>query len=84
MMFFTNKYRLLYRFNKPNFHSSSVNNMLTFFLKFSLIGFSVGQLYFMNFQAYSIQFNLVINWVSVGFSILFVFFPLSVCRKLFD
>jgi hypothetical protein len=50
LMYFTNKYRLLYRFNKPNFHSSSVNTMLTFILKLSLVAFSLGQLYFINFQ----------------------------------
>ncbi len=83
LMFFCNKYRLLYRFNKPNFHSSSVNAMLTFILKCSLIAFSMGQLYFMNFQNYSANFNLIINWVSLALSALFVFFPLKYCRRFF-
>jgi len=82
-MFGCNKYRLLYRFNKPNFHSSSVNSMLTFILKCSLIAFSMGQLYFMNFQNYSANFNLIINWVALGISALFVFFPLRYCRPFF-
>ena len=82
-MFGTNKYRLLYRFNKPNFHSSSVSNMLSFILKCALIAFSMGQLYFMNFQNYSANFNLIINWVSFALSITFVFFPLRYCKKFF-
>ena len=84
LMFGTNKYRLLNRFNKPNFHSSSVNNMLSFILKCSLLAFSTGQLYFMNFQNYSASFNLIINWVSFALSAIFVFFPLSYCSKFFE
>jgi hypothetical protein len=81
-MFFTNKYRLLYRLNKPHFHSGAVNSTLAPVLQCSLLGFALGQLYFMNFQAYSLHFNLVINWVSVGLAILFVLFPLRACRSL--
>lgn len=83
LMYLTNKYRLLYRFKKPNFHSSSVNIMLTFILKLSLVAFSLGQLYFINFQQYSIQFNLVINWISLGISIFIVVFPLQICKKFY-
>ena len=43
----------------------------------------MGQLYFMNFQSYSANFNLVINWVSLALSAIFVFFPLSYCRRFF-
>jgi hypothetical protein len=57
--------------------------MLTFILKCSLIAFSMGQLYFMNFQNYSANFNLIINWVALGVSALFVFFPLRYCRAFF-
>jgi hypothetical protein len=84
LMYLTNKYRLLYRFKKPNFHSSSVNTMLTFILKLSLVAFSLGQLYFINFQAYSIQFNLVINWISLGISIAMVLFPLHICKRYYE
>lgn len=80
-MFFTNKYRILYRFKKPNFHSSSVNTILSFILKISLISFAVGQLYFINFQSYSIQFNLITNWVSLGFAVILVVFPLNMFRR---
>lgn len=83
-MYLTNKYRLLYRFKKPNFHSSSVNSMLTFILKLSLVSFSLGQLYFINFQNYSIQFNLVINWISLGISIAIVIFPLQICKRYYS
>ncbi len=83
LMYLTNKYRLLYRFKKPNFHSSSVNTMLTFILKLSLVAFSLGQLYFINFQAYQISFNLVINWISLGISIIIVLFPLHICKRFY-
>ena len=82
LMLLTNKYRLLYRFNKPNFHSASVNNMLAFILKVSMVGFGIGQLYFMNFQAYSIHFNLIINWVTLGVAILLALFPIQLCSWL--
>jgi hypothetical protein len=75
-MFWVNKYRLLYRFNKPNFHSSSVNSMLAFILKCSLLAFSMGQLYFMNFQNYASNFNLIINWVSLALTVVFICLPL--------
>lgn len=57
--------------------------MLTFILKLSLVAFSLGQLYFINFQEYSIQFNLVINWISLGISIFIVVFPLQICKKFY-
>lgn len=75
-MFWVNKYRLLYRFNKPNFHSSSVNTLLAFILKCSLVAFAMGQLFFMNFQNYSSNFNLIINWVSLAITAIFVCLPL--------
>lgn len=84
LMYFTNKYRLLYRFNKPNFHSGSVNSMLAFILKLSVVAFSLGQLYFINFQEYAIEFNLVINWISLGVSIVIVLFPLQICKRYYE
>ena len=44
----------------------------------------MGQLYFMNFQNYSANFNLIINWVSLAISATFVFFPLRYCKKFFN
>jgi hypothetical protein len=79
-MYLTNKYRLFYRFVKPKFNSNSVNTIISFILKFSVIGFSLGQLFFVNFQDYTIRFNLVINWITLGLAILFAAFPLSICK----
>lgn len=58
--------------------------MLAFILKCSFIAFAMGQLYFMNFQNYSANFNLIINWVSLAVSAIFVFFPLKYCRRFFE
>jgi hypothetical protein len=84
LMFLCNKYRLLNRFNKPNFHSSTVNGMLALVLKSSLLAFTLGQLYFMNFQSYTADFELVINWVSLGVAAVFVLFPLRYFSRCFD
>ena len=83
-MLLTNKWRLLYRFNRPNFHSASVNAMLAFVLRLSIVGFALGQLYFMNFQAYSIHFNLIVNWVSLGVAALLALFPIQLCGWLVE
>ena len=83
LMFLTNKYRLLYRLRKPNFHSATVNALLSFILKLSVVAFALGQLYFINFQAYSISFNLVINWIALGIAIALVLFPLNICRRFY-
>jgi len=50
LMFFVNKYRLLYRFFKPRYYSSTVNALVSYLLALSPLFFALGMLVFTNWQ----------------------------------
>jgi hypothetical protein len=51
LMFQVNKFRILYRFYKPRYYSSIVNNLVNYLINLSLLIFGLGMLVFMNWQA---------------------------------
>lgn len=57
--------------------------MLSFILKIAIINFAIGQLYFINFQKYSIQFNLIANWITLGLSVISTLFPLNIFKRFY-
>lgn len=50
LIFFINKYRILYRFGKPKFNSSVVNSLVNILLHLGPIFLGLGLLVFTNWQ----------------------------------
>lgn len=82
LMFFVNKYRLLYRFFRPHYFSSTVNNLVGYLLGLSPLVFGLGMLVFINWQnKHYYEGTLYLNWVIFIIGGFFFFFPFKLLYK---
>jgi hypothetical protein len=81
-MYEVNKYRLLYRFYKPRYYSSTVNVLVNYLLNLSPMIFGLGMLIWTNWQSdYHLSNTLILNWVIFAIGGFFLFFPFRILYK---
>lgn len=82
LMFLVNKYRILYRFFKPRYYSSTVNTFVDYLLNVSPVTFGLGMLIFTNWQTdHSLGSTLMLNWAIFIIGLFFLFFPFRIFYK---
>lgn len=79
LIYFSNKYRLYYRFDRPRFYGFQVNDALDYILGFAPVIFSLGQIYAVVWVPTSVDNSShIVVWVAFGVSMLFYLFPMRI------
>lgn len=82
LMFFVNKYRILYRFFKPRFYSATVNSLVNYLLNLSPMIFALGMLVFINWQKdHYFSGTYYLNWAIFIIGGFFFIFPFRILYK---
>ena len=76
LIYFCNKYRLFYRFDRPRFYGFQVNDTLDYILGLAPVVFCLGEIYAVIWVGADVEIGVyVVIWVGLGVAVLFYVFP---------
>lgn len=82
LIFGVNKYKLLFRFDRPRFHSLDVNNLLDWFFSFGPVTFALGQLYALVWVPLNPLLSYqILAWVCLCLSLVFYILPTKIIYR---